>query len=50
MSISALLYGSETWTFTTANRNRIKSNKICRSIASYRRIDRKRNIEIRENK
>ena len=50
MSLPVLLYGSETWVLNKRDRMKIQSAemKFLRNVAGYKRTDRKRNVEIRQ--
>lgn len=50
MSVPSLLYGSETWVMKKRDASRLQTNemKFLRSVAGYRKIEHKRNEEIRE--
>ncbi|KAJ4426453.1 hypothetical protein ANN_27267 [Periplaneta americana] len=50
ISVPSLLYGSETWVMKKKDASRLQTNemKFLRSVAGYRKIEHKRNEEIRE--
>jgi hypothetical protein len=51
LSVPALLHGSECWTLTRQQLQQIESSEMrfMRSVAGYRRIDKKRDTDIRQH-
>jgi hypothetical protein len=51
LAVPAVLYGSECWTLTKQQLQQVESSEMrfLRSVAGYRRIDKKRNTDIRQN-
>jgi hypothetical protein len=51
LAVPALLYGSECWTLAKQQLQQIKSSEMrfLRSVSGYRRTDKKRNKDIRQN-
>ena len=50
MSVPTITYGSEVWTMNKKDKTRIQSAEMrfLRSVGGYRREDRKRNVDIRQ--
>jgi hypothetical protein len=51
LAVPALLYGSECWTLTKQQLEQTEPSEMrfLRSVAGYRRTDKKRNTDIRQN-